>query len=133
MECTAFASRHNTWRCHERRGSTKRQRAQLNTRAGDANVAHLHKNLGDYHYRVQRYDEACDDFLRVVRLAPLHGADVHLKLGNIHFRRGAVDEARACWEQALLLEPDNRIVQANLSAVRGKPVLPTPVGASAAA
>ncbi len=83
----------------------------------DANCAHLHKNLGDYLYRAQRYDDAFDAFMRVVRLAPLHGPDVHLKLGNIHYRRGALDEAREAWEQALALDPDNRIVKANLSAL----------------
>lgn len=119
---------------HERRGSYETAaRALEHALLEDANVPHLHKNLGDYHYRVQRYDEACDDFLRVVRLSPLHGADVHLKLGNIHFRRGAVDEARASWEQALELDPGNRIVQANLSAVRLKVAVPRPEAAGAAA
>jgi tetratricopeptide (TPR) repeat protein len=42
---------------------------------------------------------------------------VHLKLGNTHYRRGALDEAHAAWEQALALDPDNRIVKANLSAL----------------
>jgi tetratricopeptide (TPR) repeat protein len=120
--------------CHERRGSYETAaRALEHALLEDANVAHLHKNLGDYHYRVQRYDEACDDFLRVVRLAPSHGADVHLKLGNIQFRRGATEEARASWEQALKLEPDNRIVQANLSAVAANPGRPRPESAGAAA
>lgn len=119
---------------HERRGSYETAaRALEHALLEDANVAHLHKNLGDYHYRVQRYDEACEDYQRVIRLAPLHGADVYLKLGNIQFRRGAVDDARACWEQALQLDPDNRIVQANLAAVRPKPALPVSHPASAAA
>lgn len=83
----------------------------------DANCAHLHKNLGDYLYRAQRYDEAFNALTRVVRLAPTHGPDVHLKLGNIHYRRGALDRARESWEQALAIDPDNRIVQANLSAL----------------
>jgi len=122
----AVALHNNLAVAHERRGSYETAaRAIEHALLEDANVAQLHKNLGDYHYRAQRYDEAAEDFLRVVRLAPLHGADVHLKLGNIHFRRGAVDEARDCWEQALKLEPDNRIVQANLSAVRTKPVAQT--------
>lgn len=83
----------------------------------DANRAHLHKNLGDYLYRGQRYDEAFDAFTRVIRLAPGHGPDVYLKLGNIHYRRGALDEARRAWEEALTHDPDNRIVQANLAAL----------------
>ena len=122
----AVALHNNLAVAHERRGSYETAaRAIEHALLEDANVAQLHKNLGDYHYRAQRYDEAAEDFLRVVRLAPLHGADVHLKLGNIHFRRGAVDEARESWQQALSLDPDNRIVQANLSAVRAKPVAQT--------
>lgn len=129
------ASLHNNLAvCHERRGSYETAARYIeHALLEDANVPHLHKNLGDYHYRVQRYDEACEDFLRVVRLAPLHGADVHLKLGNIQFRRGAVDDARASWEQALKLEPDNRIVQANLSAVRAKLPVPRAENVSVAA
>jgi Flp pilus assembly protein TadD len=42
---------------------------------------------------------------------------VWLKLGNIHYRRGAVIEAREAWEHALTLDPDNRIVRANLAAL----------------
>jgi tetratricopeptide (TPR) repeat protein len=84
----------------------------------DANCAHLHKNLGDYLYRVQRYDEAFESFVRVVRLMPSHGPDVYLKLGNIHYRSGALAEARASWEQALALAPDHTIVRANLDAMR---------------
>lgn len=119
---------------HERRGSYEAAARTIeHALLEDANIAQLHKNLGDYHYRAQRYDEAAEDFLRVVRLAPLHGPDVHLKLGNIRFRRGATDEARASWEQALQLDPSNRIVQANLSAIRtqmavAQPVVPVSAG-----
>ncbi|WP_396204960.1 DUF4388 domain-containing protein [Gemmatimonas sp.] len=89
----------------------------------DANCAHLHKNLGDYLFRAQRYDEAFDALTRVGWLAPLHGPDVHLKLGHIHYRRGEVDRARAAWEQALVLDPHNRVVQTNLSTLqRSAPV-----------
>lgn len=103
---------------HERRGSYELAARTLeHALLEDANCAHLHKNLGDYLYRAQRYDEALDAFVRVIRLAPLHGPDVHLKLGNIHYRRGALDAARSAWEQALVLDPGNRIVMANLSAL----------------
>jgi Flp pilus assembly protein TadD len=43
---------------------------------------------------------------------------VYLKLGNIHYRRGVMEEARAAWERALEIEPTNRIVRANLEALR---------------
>ncbi|MDQ6612785.1 MAG: tetratricopeptide repeat protein [Gemmatimonadota bacterium] len=120
----AVALQNNLAVAHERRGTyDTAARALEHALLQDANVPQLHKNLGDYHYRMQRYDEAHEDFTRVVRLAPQHGSDVHLKLGNIHFRRGAVDEARDSWTQSLALDPDNRIVQANLGAVSAKTVV----------
>lgn len=81
-------------------------------------LPHLHKNLGDYLYRAQRYDEAFESYERVVRLAPSFGADVWLKLGNIHYRRGAHDDARTAWERALAIDPENVIVRGNLGVAR---------------
>jgi tetratricopeptide (TPR) repeat protein len=105
---------------HERRGSYELAARTLeHALLEDANCTHLHKNLGDYYYRVQRYDQALESFLRVVRLDVSHGPDVWLKLGNIHYRRGAVIDAREAWEHALRLDPENRIVKANLSALIG--------------
>jgi tetratricopeptide (TPR) repeat protein len=124
---------------HERRGSYELAARTLeHGLLQDASGAHLHKNLGDYLYRAQRYDDAFDAFTRVVRLDPTHGPDVHLKLGNVHYRRGALDEARLSWEQALALDPDNRIVQANLAALHrldtpaAEPESPIPDGHDAA-
>jgi tetratricopeptide (TPR) repeat protein len=104
---------------HERRGAYELAARTLeHALLEDANRAHLHKNLGDYLYRAQRYDEAFDSLTRVVRLDAAHGADVYLKLGNIHYRRGAMDDARLTWERALEIDPNNRIVRANLDALR---------------
>lgn len=115
----AAALHNNLAVVHERRGSYELAARTLeHALLEDANCAHLHKNLGDYLYRAQRYDEAYDAFLRVVRLNDTHGADVYLKLGNIHYRRGAMDDARTAWERALDIEPANRIVHANLEALR---------------
>jgi tetratricopeptide (TPR) repeat protein len=103
----------------ERHGSYERAARTLeHALLEDANVAHLYKNLGDYLYRAQRYDDALGSFTRVVRLDSAHGPDVYLKLGNIHYRRGAMAEAERAWEQALELDPDNRIVRANLESLR---------------
>lgn len=114
----AAALHNNLAVVQERRGSYELAARTLeHALLEDANCAHLHKNLGDYLYRAQRYDEACDAFMRVVRLAPEHGPDVYLKLGNIHYRRGALDDARAAWERALQYDPHSRIVQANLAAL----------------
>ncbi len=84
----------------------------------ESGLPQLHKNLGDYYYRAQRYDEAFESYERVVRLAPEHGADVWLKLGNIYYRRGDQDTGRAAWERALAIDPDNVIVRGNLGAAR---------------
>lgn len=103
----------------ERRGSYETAARTLeHALLEDANVVHLYKNLGDYLYRAQRYDEAFDALTRAVRLDVAHGADVYLKLGNIHYRRGLMQDAQQAWAQAIALEPGNRIVQANLEALR---------------
>ena len=103
---------------YERRGSYELAARTLDhALLEDANDAHLHKNLGDYLYRAQRYDEAFDAFTRVVRLDAGHGADVHLKLGNILYRRGRVSDAQLAWERAQSLAPGNQIVRANLEAL----------------
>ncbi len=103
---------------HERQGSYEMAARTLEHALLEAsNDVHLHKNLGDYLYRAQRYDEAFDTLTRVARLEPRHGADVHLKLGNIHYRRGQLAEAQASWERARVLDPANQIVRANLGAL----------------
>jgi tetratricopeptide (TPR) repeat protein len=84
----------------------------------DAGIAQLHKNLGDAHYRAARYDDALASFERAVKLNPQLGDDVYLKLGNIRFKRQEREEAVRCWEQALVLDPNNAIVRTNLDAVR---------------
>lgn len=122
---------------HERRGRHElAARTIEHALLADANLPQLHKNLGDYLYRAQRYEDAFEAFTRVVRLDPRHGSDVWLKLGNIHFRRGDLDQARQAWLDALALDPDNRIVQANLRGLRrsgqaeATPVHATPVHAT---
>jgi len=103
---------------YERRGSYElAARTIEHALLEDSNEARLHKNLGDYLYRAQRYDEAFDAFTRVVRLDPVHGADVHLKLGNILYRRGQMIDAQSAWERAQAIEPGNHIVRANLEAL----------------
>jgi tetratricopeptide (TPR) repeat protein len=84
----------------------------------DAGLPQLHKNLGDFHYRAARYDDALECYQRAVKLNPQLGDDVYLKLGNIRFKRQERDEAVRCWEQALELDPSNAIVRTNLDAVR---------------
>ena len=102
----------------ERRGSFElAARTLQHALLEDSSNPHLHKNLGDYYYRAQRYDEALESYLRTTRLAPTHGGDVYLKLGNIHYRRGGRDEAAVCWQQARALDPGNPIIRANLEAM----------------
>ena len=114
----AAALHNNLAVVHERRGSYElAARTVEHALLEDVNQPHLHKNLGDYLYRAQRYDEAFDALTRVVRLEPMHGADVHLKLGNILYRRGQLRDAQSAWERALALDPKNPIVRANLDAL----------------
>lgn len=120
---------------HERRGSFElAARTIEHALLEDSALPHLHKNLGDYLYRAQRYDEAHEAYVRVVRLDPRHGSDVYLKLGNICYRRGASADALRCWQQAQQLDPGHPIVNANLQALArsGKVQLDvTPSGVSA--
>jgi tetratricopeptide (TPR) repeat protein len=84
----------------------------------DGAVAQLHKNVGDYHYRAARYDEALDAYQRASKLNPDLGEDVYLKLGNIRYKRGERQEAVESWEKALAIDPNNEIIRTNLDAVR---------------
>jgi tetratricopeptide (TPR) repeat protein len=84
----------------------------------DAGLAQLHKNAGDQHYRVGRYDEALECFARAVRLAPDLGGDVWLKLGNIRYRRREAEDAIRCWERTVSLAPGHTAARSNLDMVR---------------
>ena len=84
----------------------------------DTGIPQLHKNLGDFHYRAARYDDALEYYQRALKINPSLGDDIYLKLGNIRFKRQERDEAVKCWEQDLALDPGNAIVRTNLEAVR---------------
>jgi tetratricopeptide (TPR) repeat protein len=84
----------------------------------DGELPQLYKNLGDYHYRERRYEQALESYSRVVKLNPELGDDVYFKLGNIRYRRQEHDDAVVCWEKALTLNPENSIVRANLEVLR---------------
>lgn len=115
----AVVLQNNLAAVHERRGSYElAARTVEHALLEDSTSPHLNKNLADYLYRAQRYDEAFEAFTRVARLDGSHGADVYLKLGNIHYRRGAMTEAREAWTRALSIDPENRIVRGNLDAMR---------------
>jgi tetratricopeptide (TPR) repeat protein len=86
--------------------------------ADDPGMAQLHKNIGDLYYRAGRYDEALAAFDRAVKANPELGEDVYLKLGNIRLRREEREEAARCWEHALLLDPGNKTIKANLESVK---------------
>jgi tetratricopeptide (TPR) repeat protein len=86
--------------------------------ADDPGMAQLHKNIGDLYYRAGRYDEALAAFDRAVKSSPELGEDVYFKLGNIRLRREEREEAARCWEHALLLDPGNKTIKANLESVK---------------
>ncbi len=89
--------------------------------AEDSGIAQTHKNVGDLQYRMGAFDEAYDAYRRAVKYNETLGSDVWLKLGNILLRRRERDEAIACWEKALAIDPGNPIVRQNLDAARGAP------------
>jgi tetratricopeptide (TPR) repeat protein len=47
-------------------------------------------------------------------------ADVHIYLGQIHAKQGRLHEARAAYERALVLQPDNRWVRRVLLPTLGR-------------
>jgi tetratricopeptide (TPR) repeat protein len=93
----------------------------------DSAQPHLHRNLGDYFYRAQRFDEAAAAYERVVRLAPAHGAETWLRLGNIHYRRGDHAAAREAWQASVALDPQNAVARANLASLGDAPSPPRAV------
>jgi tetratricopeptide (TPR) repeat protein len=80
----------------------------------DPGLAHAHKNLGDLAYRRGSYDAALEHYLRAIELAPELGDDVYTRLGNLYYRQMDKERALECWEVALRLNPQNRVVRNNL-------------------
>ena len=104
---------------HERRGGYEDAASYAEKGSyEDGELPQLHKNIGDYHYRERRYDQALESYTRVVKLNASIGDDVYFKLGNIRYRRQEHDDAMTCWETALTLNPDNSIVRTNLEVLR---------------
>ncbi|HEY9449362.1 MAG TPA: tetratricopeptide repeat protein, partial [Gemmatimonadaceae bacterium] len=88
---------------------------------GDPPIPQLHKNLGDALYRAGRYEDALESYQRAIKSDPALGDDVYFKAGNIRFKWRERDEAIACWERALELNPENDTVRANLDLARTLP------------
>jgi tetratricopeptide (TPR) repeat protein len=104
---------------HERRGDVRAATDAANRGLHeDAQLAPLHKNLGDSLYRAGRYDQAVAAYERALVCNPSLGSDVHFKLGNIRYKRREREEAIACWQRALALDPGNELVRTNLDLVR---------------
>ena len=87
----------------------------------EPSLPHVHKNLGDLHYRCARYDDALECYQRTIRIRSDHGSDVYLKAGNIRYRRGEREEAARCWQQALALSPENAVARNNLELAKRLP------------
>jgi tetratricopeptide (TPR) repeat protein len=103
----------------ERRGELRgaAQAAEHGLHA-DGTLPQLHKNLGDCLYHAARYDEALEAYRRAIKLNPALGDDVYFKMGNIRFKRQERDQAVACWERALALDPENDLIRTNLDLIR---------------
>jgi tetratricopeptide (TPR) repeat protein len=58
-------------------------------------------------YRLGRYEESLVQIRKAIELIPVDDPIVTEHLGDIHFALGNVAEARAAWQAALELDPDN--------------------------
>ena len=83
----------------------------------DPSLPQLWKNLGDLLYRTARTDEAEQAYARALKLAPRLGDDVYFKLGNLAFKALRRDEALAYWREAVALNPDHLMAQANIATI----------------
>jgi len=84
----------------------------------DPAMAQLHKNVGDLYFRANRADEALAAFERAVKSDPDLGGDVWHKLGTIRLQRRDREQALACWQRALELDPGNAAVRKNIDALK---------------
>jgi len=84
----------------------------------DPGLPQLHKNLADCLYHAERYSEAAESYLRAIKLDPALGDDVYLKLGTIYLHQQDLEQATACWERALELDPGNERTRAYLERAR---------------
>ena len=83
----------------------------------DPLLPQLWKNLGDLLYRTARPDEAEQAYTRALKLAPRLGDDAYFKLGNIAFKGLRRDAAVEYWREAVALNPQHQLAQANLDTI----------------
>lgn len=81
----------------------------------DPTIPQISKNLGDLLYRAGRWDEAEEAYERAAKLAPTLGDDLYFKLGNLSCRRGDIGGAQRHWGEALRINPEHALAQANLA------------------
>jgi tetratricopeptide (TPR) repeat protein len=99
----------------ERRGDfAAAERSYMRAAEEDPSLAQAHKNLGDVAYRRGAYDIALEHYARAIQLDPDLGDDVYTRLGNLYYREMERERALECWEAALRLNPENRVVRNNL-------------------
>ncbi len=75
--------------------------------AADANSGAFIDSYAWVLYRLGRFEESLVQIKKAVELIPIDDPIVTEHLGDIHFALGNVAEARAAWEAALELDPDN--------------------------
>lgn len=66
-------------------------------------------------YRLGRYEESLVQIKKAMQLIPVEDPIVTEHLGDIQFALGNTAEARAAWEAALQLDPDNESLKEKLS------------------
>jgi tetratricopeptide (TPR) repeat protein len=73
-----------------------------------------HKNLGDQAYAHGDHEGARVQYEKAVKLQPLLGDDVYLRLGTMAYKDNDKDVALLLWRRALELNPYNETVRSNL-------------------
>jgi Flp pilus assembly protein TadD len=73
-----------------------------------------HKNLGDLAYRRGDTAGARAHFEKAIKIAPMLGDDIYLKLGNLAYKEGDRDWALLLWRRAQDINPKNEVVRTNL-------------------
>ncbi len=121
-------TRCNLGRVHERVGDTGDAELEYQQAITlEPPCPHGHRFLGYMNFASGRFDEALVHFEQVRQLAP--GADALNDLGAVHAQRRNLPAARAAFEQALRIEPDNSVARKNLERLRAEQAS-TPPGAA---
>ncbi len=83
---------------------------------GSEEAARRHFESGLSHYKDGQFNEAIEDFLKIIETNP-HDCEVYQYLGDAYFRLGELKRALNAYESARQLEPDNIVIRENLGVI----------------